>query len=725
MIVSTLPNLSSHVATAEDITLVSTLSNPRPHSLTKESFRQWCAASTTQSKFFSVWQGINPKARIATGNPATRLHGIIGDYDNSSAASHIGDLPQACGELPTWIVNTFTPGKIRLIWEFETPINVTNVEITERFIRELNKRIRFSKALPGYDESSTDSNQYFELGTEWRRVEEAKPIPISLLEMAMIEAGTNAKLNRSDVEIPIEAVAAEVQRQFPGRFTKAFDIGARLPLFWINDGIDREGSIVTENGMVCFSDRAGSNFMPWRAILGTKFVQTYEEGVIGSTAAKFYTDGRNYYIKENGAWITLSREDTKLLLKVMGVSDTKRKGQNTSDCENVLAHILTKRRVAAAAPILYRDSDIEEVNGVKYLNLNSRYAMQPAAEGQGDPSLWPWLHGYINNAFDDGDRPEGEARDHFLAWLKHFYTSALRKSLQPGHILVIAGGVHTGKSFINRWLVGAAVGGSVNATPVLMRSSAFNKGAGEVGHWRVDDAPSDGDYREKRRFTQALKEFAANPTILWQPKFKDTIELPFLGRVCLTMNTDPESLSMLPAMDGSFADKVSLFLINDDFHPVFRKTNEENEAMLLAELPHFLRWLLDWEIPAHILNRSKPRFGVKPFHHAKLMEEAHAESFEYSLQEILEPWCIAKAKDKDAKTTYTATELLHELQNDMPGITRGLTTRMIGKSLAKLIGTYPRLEKKWLVHGITTYRFNFNIDMFGGVGLQNDEIAPF
>lgn len=700
MILSVLPNLSSHAVETKSPDELAALQNPRPHSITKQQFRDWCSAPSTQSAFLSVWQGINPKARIATGNPVTRLHGIIGDYDNDEAYQKLNDLPNSCGHLPKWISKTFSPGKARLIWEFEAPVNVLNPDLTDAFLKELDKRIRFSKALPGFDKSSTDDNQYFELGTDWVRVEEATPIPTSLLEMCMIEAGTHAKLSTSDVEIPIEAVAAEVARQFPGRFSKPFEVGARLPLFWINDGIDREGAVVTPNGMVCFSDRAVSNFMPWRSVLGAKFVAQYEEELIGGAASKFYTDGRAYYTKPGKEWIALSREDAKLQLKVMGVSDQKRKGQNASDVEAVLAHIQIQRRVAAAAPILFRENDIEEINGVRYLNLNTTQAMQPAEDGS--PMLFPWIAEFLENAFDGG-------KNHFLGWFKHFYESALRKDLAPGQVIVIAGDAHTGKSFINRWLIGAAVGGSVNATQVLMHQASFNKQAGEVAVWRVDDAPTDGDYRDKRRFTQALKEHAANPTLLYHPKFRDALELPFLGRVVITMNTDPESLALLPAMDGSFADKVMLFKINEDFRPKFKRTNSENEAMILRELPHFLRWLLDWEIPADVVHKSKPRYGVRPFHHPRLVEESHAESTEYSLQELLEPWAIAKSKDPNAQTSFTASELLHELQSEYPGLTRHLTTQKVGKSLKKLLGTWPVLVEKYISMGIAKYKFNFHL----------------
>lgn len=719
MKVHTLPNLSSHVVTDQVITDIATFKNPRPFGLTKEQFRAWSTTPTTNGCFLSVWSGVNPKARIASNNPAVRLHGIIGDYDSPKAQENLSALAQTVGVLPTWVCSTFTAGKVRLIWEFEHPVNVSNPELTDRFIKALDNKIRFSKALPGFDKCSVDPKQYFEIGSNWNRINEAAPVPDTLIEMAMIDAGTGAKIQTDTIEIPLETVAKEVHARFPGRWTKPFEEGQRGPLFWIDDGIDREGCVVTANGMVCYSDRAASNFMPWYAILGKSFVSKFEEETIGNAALMFWYDGRNYFRQHNGSWAAYAREDARLHLKVAGVSDKPRKNQTASDIDRVLQHIHLNRRIDAAVPIMFSEEDIVQMEGGgRYLNTNIRKAMPPAPEGTGNPDNFPWIWNFLQNGIDDGhadkDPSKPHARDYFLGWLHWFYKSALDCRLQPGQILVIAGDIHTGKSFINRRLIGAIVGGSFEATHILMNPSAFNKSAGEVGHWRCDDAPTDGEWREKQRFSRALKAHAANPTVLYHPKFRDAIELPFLGRICITCNLDPESLTILPAMDASFADKVSMFKIREDFHPKFHRTTHENEAMIEKELPYFLRWLLDWgekEIPKEIVNKKHPRFGVKAYHHPLLVEASHAESFEYSVQEVMQIWVTAKAKDKTAKTKYTATEILQDLQ-ELPGLsqaTRQWNNRTLGKNLTKLLGKFPPLVEKKGIDNVSRYIFNFSL----------------
>ena len=55
-------------------------------------------------------------------------------------------------------------------------------------------------------------------------------------------------------------VAEKVGAVYGHRWTGDFDVGCRGPLFWIDDGIDREGCQVAEDGMICYSDRAGRGF---------------------------------------------------------------------------------------------------------------------------------------------------------------------------------------------------------------------------------------------------------------------------------------------------------------------------------------------------------------------------------------------------------------------------------------------------------------------------------
>lgn len=706
-----LENLSAQLVSPKLADDILNLDNPRPEKLTKEAFREWCVSSATKGLFYSVWSGAFPHSRVNQSNPATLIHGIVGDYDSSAAESKIAELPNVVGILPNFISSTFSEGKVRLVWAFEEPVLVGDSALTELFLKEMDEKIRFTKALPGFDKTSVDPKQYFEQGTNWRSVTGVAPVATATLNVAMIHAAGKLKGSRDIGAIPMDKVAAEVERQFPGRWKKAFEIGQRGPLFWIPDGIDREGCVVTEHGMVSYSDRAESNFLPWSKVLGGAFVKEFETEIIGATAGKYYYDGRQYYRKVNDNWVAVPKDDARLQLRVMGIAEVKRKGQSASDQDLVLNHIQTHRRIYAAVPIPFNDSEIVPYNGNKLLNTSNHRIVQPAPEGEGKPEKFPWIWNWINNAFDEGPL-EGslKSKDYFCGWLWRFYSSALRGDVQAGQILVMVGPTSVGKSFINQHLIGGMVGGSVEAQDILLKGSTFNKSAGEVGHWRLDDPCNEGSFADKRRFTHNLKQHAANPTLTYQPKYVDAMEVPFMGRICVTLNdNDPEALAILPAMDASFQDKIILLKLRGDFSPDFLGDNSKNEARMALELPFFLRWLLDWgeNLPEGLQDKRKPRFGIKAFHHPDLVEKSRLETPEYAIQELLEIWCVACSKNKDAPTELTASAILQELRSLMPDSTRELKIQTFGRNLTKLVGHYRRLKGKRSIDGVAHYKFEF------------------
>jgi hypothetical protein len=708
MQIFSLPNHVSHNITVTDAGAVSVLPSDVPAGLDKPKFREWCAKATTAGHFISGWQGVTPTVRIDAGNPAAVLHGIIADYDSTDAASHLSKLPSTTKHMPTWVIDSFTPGKIRLIWEFEKPFKVSDPEITEHFLKELDGRVGISNALPGFDKASWKASQYFEKGTNWRKMENATPIPKGVLEVSMMEGGLKAKRVFSDEPvIPMEIVAAEVERQFPGRWKNAFTEGARGPLFWINDGITREGCAVAETGMICYSDRAAGNFLRWSEVLGSKFVDKFVQEKAERAAGMFYFDGRAYWHKGRGGWEWLNKDDAKLHLKNAGCSDKKLKDKGVSEIEKVLVHIQSHRRVAGAVPVLFRLEEVVRVNGADYLNTSTRRAMQPAATG--NPQDFPWIYDFITNAFD-GTQNGIPANEYFIGWFKRFYKSALEGNPQPGQVVILAGEAHTGKTFFNKCILGEAMGGSTAAEALLMRKTMFNKEGAQVSVWRCDDASSDGDYRSRQQFANALKAMAANPSQMYQPKFMDAIELPFLGRVFVTCNVDPESLRILPTLDNTIKDKLMLFKLSSSFTPKFYNTNSQNEEMVLKELPHFLRWVLDYQVDSRVIDPLYKRFEIKSFHHHELVEQANLESREYVLSEYIEQWLVVarKAYKKGEIVELTATALLSAIKEANNGQDIGsIKAENLGKQLHKLLeqNMVSELLSKKMRDGRTVYAF--------------------
>jgi hypothetical protein len=650
-----IPNLSSHDVEVVDPT-TSKLSAPRHDS--KEKRRAWQSAVTTQHLFYSACEGLTPGLRVSERNESYKLHGLVCDYDSEISDADLGAIVKRAAPelLPMWTSHTFSGGA-RLVFEFEKPVYVDNHDLADRFLKELGKELRLKNLLPGLDDKSFSLTQYFELGTDWRRFSEAKPISSNILQLLFYRAAEKKVIRGEGPNIPIEAVAAEVEKRWPGRIKGEFTVGVRTPLFWIDDGIDRIGAQVGDFGMICYSTRAHKSFFHWGEILGHEFVRNYQAERIGGAADGLWFDGRHYWRKgEDGYWRYRNKQDAIMWLKGKGISARTSPKETASEAEKVLLLAQDVREVKAAAPIVHDSREVVIINGERYLNISTVKIMQPADSG--DPANWPWLHDFFWKIWAS---PQEEQRDHFLAWLQHYYVCCLNGRPAQGQAIVIAGAPSRGKTFLNYQILGRIMGGHSDATDFLMGKTNFNKENAEVALWPIDDTRGAGSWENKSAFSAALKKHVANPQVRCEGKGVNACTIPWKGRIVVTCNTDKESLDIVPHLNATIKDKLMLFMWGD-WQAKFLPAGG-SEAVVAKELPYFLAWLRGWKPPAHVL-ADNPRYAVKAYHHPTMLREARDASPAARLEEMLELWRESRSETEKEPIWANPSKIRHLLTAD-------------------------------------------------------------
>lgn len=673
-----------------------------------EARTAWAAALSTQHHFISLFEGENAALRITkTGNTPARMHGLIADYDND----HITDemLAEAArggskGLVfpPQWTLRTMTPGRARLVWVFEEAVFLppTTKGVTS-FLKTLASELGLEDLLPGFDKASLSPTQYFELGHSWTPTG-VPAIPSEMLGMWLLSSIKPESGGR--IVAPIEEVAKKIEETWPGRWPGKFEVGARGPLFWVEPFVERVGCIVMEHGIYSHSSRADKQMKTWEDFFGRDWVRRFEADRIGSMMDNIWYDGRSYWWGNGeGLWTPRSKEDSVMHLKNRGMSGKTSGKETISEAEKVLVAVQDARTVDYAAPVLFEAGDLVMVNGDRVLNISRREVTQPAAKATIED--FPWIWEFVNKIWDDFSVDGLNQRDFFLAWLKRLWKSGYNRHLAQGQMLVIAGGAGQGKTFLNRCIIGGAMGGSIDASSLLQGESNFNKQACEVAIWRIDDGTSQATASGAMRFAETLKRHVANPTAQYHPKFRDALELPWMGRIVITCNTDPDSLSIIPALDNTMKDKVILLKFRDDWKPSFSTKNEENEERVAAELPYFLRWLHDWETPDACRDPHNPRYGIKAIHHPEMLRAAREGSSAHSVQEALDMWLgvVKQVGGGEDVLKMTTAELLTRVQELCPGITRSLTAQRFGRDLRKLVGVWPPLERIAIKDGYSSY----------------------
>lgn len=654
---SALPNLRSVDVVEVDPSTIKHTGYPDGD---KKSFRAWCANKETNHCFYTAAEAVIPSLRVTKENSAVKLHGIILDYDSEiddEIEKTISKISPA-DLTPTWISTTRSGGR-RLVFEFESPMPVENKQLYEQFIRRLAKEVRARDLLPGLDAKSFDLTQHFELGKHWRKLPGGKPISKDRLGLILFEAAKEKVIAADGPSIPIEAVAEEVEKRWPGRIPGQFEVGVRIPLFWIDPFVDRIGAMIGDFGVIAYSDRAGRSFVPWAEILGHEFVRAFQASRIGAAADGLWYDGKQYWFKdEEGCWRHRNKDDTIMRLKGMGVSARRPPKEEASEAERVLLEAQRIREVKAAAPIVHDNRECVIINGEKYLNISAVKVLQPADHYQLDD--FPWLNEFFLKIWDSA---HPEQRDYYLAWLQHFYRSCLRGEPQQGQAIIISGLPSTGKTFHNYHILGKLMGGFSDPSDFLMGRTNFNKADSEVAVWAIDDTRGASTWANHSIFSAALKKHVANPMVRCEGKNANAFQIPWKGRIVVTCNTDKESLNIIPYTHTSIMDKMMLFKWGNwraNFLP-----NGGTEKVVAKELPYFAAWLRDYKPPAYVLD-DNPRYFVKSYHHPEMLKESNDASPHARLAELIADWKESSGvkADKEKKRIWATPTKLRRLLSE-------------------------------------------------------------
>ncbi len=689
--------------------------------------------------FYSGFEGLISGMRIdSKNNPAVRMHWVVADYDGRIDQHARATVLDHCVDFRPQYISKTISGGARLLWRLEAPFLLHSNDLTIRLMQHVRKKLGLSKIMVGLDTAAFGNPcQYYEAGTDWVQLS-GGVIPANFMMQWAVESSNQYDWNKLGPVIPIETIADEVERQFPGRWAGDFDIGRRGVRFWDSSADNETAAIIRDSGMQCFT--GGQAFVPWSTILGWPFVKKFEADLIGGAINGVYFDGHEYWIQiPNQQWQAFCKADTILYLKVdKGLHAVAPRGAAFSEVEQALRRIQKQNYISCAAPLIHRPKGIVIVNGLRVLNTSAVEVLHPAdpnavAEGRdlGHSSLsavasakvddsttpilqysdtFPWLHGYFSTLFDPA-----EQLDYFYAWLRRWYISAREGRMLPGQASFFAGVPNTGKTLLSTVILSRIFGGHTDASNFLCGEDNFNSHLFNSAVWSVDDVVPLTDHRTHLRFSALIKKMAANRTFSVREKFKIDKTIEWNGRIVVTCNTDPESIRILPDVDLSNRDKINLFRVADRDTFTFPRNVAD---IIQAELPFFLRWLLDWTPPDHVLGDS--RYGVKTYCEDSLLDAARHSSSAYSFLEVLLKFFEGHTPEV---WTGSATDLHTAMLNDTDGlscIAAKYTTSKVGRELSKLASQgYPLTQTRLKVRRIWTINIKH---LSTGVA---DDPAPF
>ena len=310
-----------------------------------------------------------------------------------------------------------------------------------------------------------------------------------------------------------------------------------------------------------------------------------------------YDAGRKCYWTTNsrGGWIEINEQSLRRLLKQQGFCAMCAKDERLSEVDQKLSEIQLEHDVAYAGPLAGHNSGLLDCYGNRILVTASPKLIEPAA---GD---WPVLSQFFKNLLVDSAYDQ---RPYVYAWLK-LGVEALRAGCpRPGPVMAIAGPRNSGKS-LGQNLFTLILGGRV-AKPYRYMSgrTEFNGELFGAEHLMIEDEAPSTDLRSRRALGAHIKAFTVNETQSCHIKNRQALTLAPFWRLSISVNDEPENLMILPPISDSeqdsLGDKIILLRAGLADMPMPSEALEQREAFwqtLVSELPAFLHFLSNWDVP--------------------------------------------------------------------------------------------------------------------------------
>jgi hypothetical protein len=546
----------------------------------KNARTAWACKPSTEHCFYSGFEGLNPGLRIGKDNPVVKMHALIADYDRvdtpledaKESITSFKKLPF----MPNYICSTLSGG-VRAVWVMEEPLNL-NTEMAKKYLRFLKKTFHLNKLVAGLDDKACVSpSVYYEAGQDWQQLS-SSPIP-TLQNFTWMQSCLAKEHLATEIEesVPMDRVLTELRARYPDvAFPDNFDVGVRMHRFWDEGANNESAAYVMEGGIYCHTGEEG--FKPWgnSDLLGPDFMREFEVQKTGVIIDEFWYDGSNYISRNprTDGWLIESEKNTILNIAARyGLLKCPSKKGELSPIERLLFEVQMTQRVKAYAKFIHLPEGLLEFQGDQYINISQVKAMSPSGmEGEWGEHF-PFLAKFI-----DGLMVDDTQKLILLAWWKRFYKGALKQRPNRGQIMIIAGPPACGKTLLNTKMLAPSVGGGIDAADYYINGADFSGSFYDYPLHMVDDGEPGRRHDAQKRMAGRYKKTAASDSLSVNQKFEKIKQIQWLGRVCTTMNSDPESMKQMPELQHTLEDKVIILRANEP-NGLLEQTKQINKVV--------------------------------------------------------------------------------------------------------------------------------------------------
>jgi len=366
----------------------------------------------------------------------------------------------------------------------------------------------------------------------------------------------------------------------------------------------------------------------------------------------------------------------KRRLRKCGLSAKSDKGA-LSECDEMAIAIEDERAVDFAGALAGYNRGRHTVQEHDVLVTTSPTFIEPAARP------WDMLRTIIETLLMDGQAV------YFYGWL-HMAVKSLRAGVfVPGQAMTFVGPRDCGKSLVQKIITPCLGGRMARPFEYMTGGSSFNSDLFGAEHLMVEDEVASTDLRARRTFGNLIKQVTVNDQQRLHAKGKDAIMLKPWWRMSITTNDEEENLMVLPPLDTSLEDKMTILKASPAEIPVRSDDLGDREAFwgrIMQDIPGLLHYVLnEFELSDALKSR---RFGCTHYHHPEIMRRLSALAPETRLLRLIDAHGM-KGMDRWSGTASELQAMLTAYDSPCSHEARGLL------SWSNACGTYlGRLEKK-------------------------------
>lgn len=305
------------------------------------------------------------------------------------------------------------------------------------------------------------------------------------------------------------------------------------------------------------------------------------------------------------------------------------------------------------------------------------------------PGNWDMLRGILEKMFGDVQLP------YVYGWIKKALEMFAAQTWMAGQVLVLCGPVESGKNLFG-FLLEKLFGGRAPGKPYdyMTQRTSFNSEFMGCELLTIEDEVSHTDIQARRAFGAMIKDIAVNTSRRLHRKHAEALTVVPLQRLLISLNNDSERLLVIPPVESDIEDKLMLLKVDKHPMPMPTQTAKAKAAFsdaLLAQLPAFVDFLQNWQIPACLVS---DRFGIKYYHHPDILDGLHELSPEEKLLQLIDEVLFSlfmtkndwsgKAVDLDRKLKNShSKDVQREAEKLLPSVAT------CGKYLGRLANRHP------------------------------------